>query len=240
MRKLRVFMGRVGKSVWPTVDRLLLVSVLAVQLVMLSTMRELAQDRSDNVSMADKTSAAAELGPSGVLAGQMTDIAHVGVPTVGSPAVVVRRPVLTFGGNPALGRMRTMQSRMDRMREEAISDFERMSGFWDIDHRWESLLASPAIDMREEDGAYVVVCSLPGIEDENVRVTIRGRLLTIVSALPDSGSRGRRYVYERKVQLPGPVDEAGGAEAVMTNGVLRVVVPMAQQLEPDDAPARIL
>jgi len=134
-----------------------------------------------------------------------------------------------------------MHAEMDEVFERAVSDFARLHGFLDIDKDWESLITSPAIDMRERNDSYVVVVSLPGTKESDVTVTLEGRLLTVFAPVRcDAGStiglsmrrtgvgRGAAGAFERNIQLPGPVGDARLASAGMTNGLLKVVIPKAQ------------
>jgi len=118
-----------------------------------------------------------------------------------------------------------LRGAMDRMVESARMDLERMRRWIDLDRGWESLLSSPAMDMREDPGAYIVLFSLPGTRPTDIAISMEGRILTLRA--PVHGSYGRRGVglaFERRVRVPGPV-RAADAAADMTNGVLRVVLP---------------
>jgi len=116
---------------------------------------------------------------------------------------------------------------MDALWEQAMSDFEQMESFMrHLDDGWESAAASPAMDMREEPGRYVVVFSLPGLDRSNITVNLEGRLLTVSSKTTDQArSHFSTYSFERRVLLPGPVKEGTQAQATLSNGVLRVRVP---------------
>jgi len=115
---------------------------------------------------------------------------------------------------------------MNYMFESAISDLWRMDPFLNLDDGWETLMVSPTMDMKERDKDYVVVFSLPGIRLSDVTVTLEGRILTIITAVHgEEGGKGEVGRFERAIQLPGPVGDAHLAQAVLTNGILRVLVP---------------
>jgi HSP20 family molecular chaperone IbpA len=129
----------------------------------------------------------------------------------------------------AFHRARHLQGEMDRALAQAVSDFERMSGWFDVDTGWESLSASPAMDMRLQGDRYVVLFSLPPVDASGVSVTLDGQLLTVlVPSRPRRAGYEAPPLFERKVRLPGPVDDAENAEAHLTNGVLRVIIPRSR------------
>jgi len=138
---------------------------------------------------------------------------------------------------PAADPLRGM---MDRMVESARMDLERMRRWVDLDRGWESLLSSPAMDMREDRGAYIVLFSLPGTRPTDIAINMEGRILTLRA--PVHGSYGRRGVglaFERRVRVPGPV-RAADASAAMTNGVLRVVLPKGGEADTQVCRIRLL
>lgn len=134
-----------------------------------------------------------------------------------------------------------MFDEMDQMFQGTIGDFGRMSPFVDLDSGWDSILASPAMDMKEKDNRYVVVFSLPGIRPSDVRVSLEGRILTVYTDVRGMDGYGEHIAtFERAVQLPGPVADAHLAEATLTNGVLRISVPKSMGEEPQVKSKRLL
>lgn len=98
---------------------------------------------------------------------------------------------------------------------------------------WEMLNASPSLDMRDTDGGYLVTFSIPDVQPDGLGVMLDGRVLTVraqcggTPALP-----GSLRCYERRVLLPGPVGASGDAQAHLTNGILRVLIPKGDGLGP--------
>ena len=99
---------------------------------------------------------------------------------------------------------------------------------------------APALDISERKDAYVVAVELPGVEPNDVDVTLEEGMLTI------SGERRftsetheqqyhrveRRYgQFRRSITLPSQV-EADAIQASFENGVLEVVVPKAEAAKP--------
>lgn len=95
---------------------------------------------------------------------------------------------------------------------------------------------APRIDMEETEDSYVVHAELPGVEVDDISVSIDDDLLTV---------RGERHFYEereeqgftrrerrfgsfyRALRLPLPID-ADAIEARQHNGVLTITVPKTE------------
>lgn len=84
---------------------------------------------------------------------------------------------------------------------------------------------APAMDMRETRDSYVVTMSLPGMSASNISVSIEDRLLTVNGRQDGTNTAWR---FQKRVLLPGPV-VAGAAEALVTNGLLKVTTPKAKE-----------
>lgn len=110
----------------------------------------------------------------------------------------------------------------------------------------------PAIDVHENDGAYLIEAEVPGIEPADIEITLRNGVLTMSgervyqhdsatgSESVDSQERGRdpaRLVerhygrFVRRFTLPDTADE-DAVEAHADNGVLKVTVPKKAQTQP--------
>jgi HSP20 family protein len=74
----------------------------------------------------------------------------------------------------------------------------------------------PLVDVFDSDGTVHVVAEMPGIEKQDVELSIDGRVLEI------KASRGDRR-YNEAVELPADVEE-NSARATYKNGVLEVTL----------------
>lgn len=94
--------------------------------------------------------------------------------------------------------------------------------------------ASPRIDVREDDKAYMVHAELPGVNKEDIHVSIEGNQVSISAEVKRQHEdkdgaktvRSERYygrVY-RAFSLPQDVDQAA-ASARYDNGVLDLTLP---------------
>lgn len=123
---------------------------------------------------------------------------------------------------------RDMMEGMDALFESAVTEFERMETFFDLDNGWDAAMTSPAMDMREQQDDYVVVFSLPTPRPSDLQVLLDGRVLTILTVFDQPAlihHYGEPLRFEKRVQMPGPVGDSTLAAANLTNGLLRVSVP---------------
>lgn len=162
----------------------------------------------------------------------------------------VRPPVYT--SYPLYSRMRSTPDPFssDAFFEDALSSFsriqERMSRL--LDHSAMdpflsgSLMTGPvAIDLEDKGDAYLLTSDLPGLEKDQINVSVNGNILTLQgirksesSSQDQSGgyyAQERSYgSFSRSLVLPGPVDE-GAITASYKEGVLTVTLPKLKDTE---------
>ena len=116
----------------------------------------------------------------------------------------------------------------------------------DVDSYFDTLLGGtvasrarrvPALDMRESKDESVLAMDLPGVARENIKISVDRGVLTIsgerkVPGLPEDSRPLRNEItygtFVRTLELPHPVSvEAISAE--LNNGILRVVLPKAEE-----------
>jgi HSP20 family protein len=111
---------------------------------------------------------------------------------------------------------------------------------------------APALDISERKDAYLVTVELPGVEADELQITLEDGLLTIQGErhfAHDSSEQQfhrveRRYgAFRRSIILPAHV-MAEAIEASADNGVLQVLVPKMEEATPKriqvrPGPARI-
>jgi len=99
---------------------------------------------------------------------------------------------------------------------------------------------APALDISERKDAYLVTVELPGVELDDVQITMEGSLLTIQGerhVANDSSEQQfhrieRRYgAFRRSITLPAHV-VAEGVGASFEDGVLQIVVPKMEEAKP--------
>jgi HSP20 family protein len=127
----------------------------------------------------------------------------------------------------------TMRQMMDRLMEDDVFNMPRL---WE--RRPEAF--SLALDVAEKEDAYVVKASVPGVNPEDVEITLTDNVLTIRGEMKDDKEikeenyqlRERRFgQFVRSVTLPVTV-EADKVEAVNENGVLTLTLPKAEAVKP--------
>jgi len=98
----------------------------------------------------------------------------------------------------------------------------------------------PATEGRIEDGIYVILFALPGVDPKEVKVSLMDNLLTVKGeSKADHDTTGKDYfvrevvygAFERSVTLPEGVD-ATQVEAKYANGMLEVRVPTPRAATP--------
>lgn len=129
-------------------------------------------------------------------------------------------------------------ARMMRMVESMFADFDQMAAIAGFGGTGDPLVLSPAVDMRESGSNYIVVLSLPYVEQSSVSAALHGRMLIVSGELVGNMHGGARR-FDKRMQLPGPVT-VGGSSATLTNGILRVIAPKAVAMLDSDKSQRIL
>lgn len=99
---------------------------------------------------------------------------------------------------------------------------------------------SPAMDVVETPDSFQVMCDLPGIDIQDVKISISGNVLTLKGEKRRGQETGnpdffredtREGMFQRTIQLPLAVD-ADKVEAVLKNGVLTIDLPKREELKP--------
>ncbi len=104
-----------------------------------------------------------------------------------------------------------------------------------------------AMDVIEDDTAYVVTTDMPGISREEVSVTIDKNVLTISAEPKDEVSKNERKVlrherysgkYSRSLRLGEDIEE-DKVSAEYRDGVLRLTIPKKTPLAPRQVEVKI-
>jgi HSP20 family protein len=89
---------------------------------------------------------------------------------------------------------------------------------------------SPTVDVMEDTNSVVVECDLPGVNKDDIDVSVAGRVLTIRGEKKRENETKDRKVYkietwkgsfQRTIALPSSVDTAS-IKATLKEGVLRI------------------
>jgi HSP20 family protein len=99
---------------------------------------------------------------------------------------------------------------------------------------------APALDISERKDAYLVTVELPGVEADDLEITLEDGLLTIQGERQFTSESSeqqfhrieRRYgAFRRSITLPAQV-QAEQIEASFDNGLLQIVVPKMEEATP--------
>jgi HSP20 family protein len=121
----------------------------------------------------------------------------------------------------------TLREAMERMFDE---NFMRPFGGWQLA---EGDARALALDVSETDETLIVEASLPGINPEDVNISISSNILTIKGDREEEkeAHKGHFHIHERRygsvhrsINLPVQVD-AAKAEASFDKGVLKLTLP---------------
>jgi len=126
-----------------------------------------------------------------------------------------------------------LRSTMDRLFDEGFSRPWRFISS-------ENYEASMPVEVSETDNELVVKAALPGVNPDEVDVTVNNDVLTIKGEHKETTEEGKREFYRREIRygafnrsftLPVKVD-ADQAEANHENGVLTLRLPKAASIRP--------
>jgi HSP20 family protein len=129
------------------------------------------------------------------------------------------------------------QKQMDRLFAHALG----LHGQWQGVAMDSSIPAwAPALDISERKDAYLVTVELPGVKMDDLKVTLEDDVLSIQGERHITNDTSeeqyhrieRRYgAFRRSITLPAHV-MADAIEASLEDGVLRILVPKAEEAKP--------
>ena len=128
------------------------------------------------------------------------------------------------------------QTQMDRLFAHALG----LHGQWQSATGASTPAWAPALDISERTDAYLVTVELPGVKLDDLEITLEDGLLTIQGDRQfTSESSEEQYhrverssgAFRRSITLPAQI-MADEVEASMEDGVLRILVPKAEETKP--------
>jgi HSP20 family protein len=129
--------------------------------------------------------------------------------------------------------MVSLRDEMNRLFERAFDDVPLAQ--WPTSANW-----GLAVDVAENDDAFIVKASVPGINPDDLDIAISDNVLTIKGEYKSDETvneekyhiRERRYgSFGRSISLPMAVN-ADSVEANYESGVLTLTVPKAEEVKP--------
>jgi len=99
---------------------------------------------------------------------------------------------------------------------------------------------SPAIDVLEDRDNIIILCDIPGVDMNDLELTITKDVLTIKGEKKEEEKKDKARIFkketwegsfQRTIALPDGVDSEK-VDATLKDGVLRVVVPKMEEVKP--------
>lgn len=129
--------------------------------------------------------------------------------------------------------MLNMRREMDRLFDNFFAPFTTSE--WEATPNW-----GLAVDVSENEDAYIVKASVPGVSPEDIEVTLTDNVLSISgTSQGEVETEGEKYHvrerrfghFSRTLTLPTP-PKADAIEAIHTNGVITLTLPKAEETKP--------
>ena len=126
-----------------------------------------------------------------------------------------------------------LRSGIDKLFEDFFADEKALAPF-------QANGKLPALDVKETDEAITVDAELPGLRQEEIKVTVEEGVLSISAERKQEKDektknvhRSERYYgqMERKLALPASVEE-GKVDATYKDGVLHITLPKKPSAKP--------
>lgn len=143
----------------------------------------------------------------------------------------------------ALMRYQPMTSRfggLSQLHNEINRLFDSLNPSYDDEGGTPATDWMPAVDVTEEENRYVLHADVPGVDPENIEITLENGVLTIrgqrEASNTESGTGYRRVersygTFFRRFTLPDTAD-AEKISAQSKNGVLELVIPKQEKVQP--------
>lgn len=129
-----------------------------------------------------------------------------------------------------------------------FNEFDRL--FTDVNERNRNLVPTSwklALDVIENDDNFTVKASIPGIDAENIDVTLDDNVLTVKGEIAEEETkeeekyhlRERRHgSFSRSIRFPVLVD-SDSVEASYHNGILTLAISKAEEMKPKRIPVSV-
>lgn len=129
----------------------------------------------------------------------------------------------------------SLMSEVNKMIEQALRPINKTDSSYIETSQW-----IPAIDIKEDKKHFVILADLPGVDKNNINISMENNILTIKGSRPqttqeelNSYCRTERVRgnFHRQFTLPDTADDSK-IEAKMQNGVLEVIIPKKEASQP--------
>lgn len=125
-----------------------------------------------------------------------------------------------------------MHREMNDMMRRAQMDFDRIDHLMSMNDGWNRLMKSPSMDIKEKTDRYIITLSIPGGTATNVAITLDGRLLSIRSQYEMQDTMGKSSQrFEKRVLLPAAVDSGNVTRTLSDDGILQISIMKKKKTE---------
>ena len=128
-----------------------------------------------------------------------------------------------------------------RISRRAYELFRSRDGWGDAFGDWfsaeQELISKPAVELREQDGAFTIAAALPGVDAKDITVDITSQDVVIKASTEHKHTEDKGRVHRcefttgqffRSLPFPKAVD-AAKAKADYQNGMLNISVPIVPE-----------
>ncbi|HTQ06524.1 MAG TPA: Hsp20/alpha crystallin family protein [Polyangiaceae bacterium] len=151
----------------------------------------------------------------------------------------ITQPTTSEVQRPTQASPLSLMNRMMRDMDRLFDDFGSGRAFWprDMERTSSGANFTPKVDVFERDGKLTVHADLPGMKQEDVKVTLEESMLTIAGERTHQHEHEKDGVYRcereygsfnRRVALPEGVNP-DSIQASFEQGVLEVTMPVPPQ-----------
>jgi len=126
--------------------------------------------------------------------------------------------------------------------------FELLDRVFESDDFFSPVLRSPAVDVREEDGRYLIEAELPGLSEKDLKLELKDEVLTLSTAKKDENEdksglkwlrrERREFSFARSFVLPEDAD-GEKIEARFKDGLLVIELPKKPETAPRLVPVKV-
>lgn len=97
----------------------------------------------------------------------------------------------------------------------------------------------PAIDLIDVSDKFIILAMLPGVEREEIDLSVSERAITLRGERKRETAEGARYIrrergygaFEKKIELPEPI-QTDKVSAKYTDGILNIILPKSRPSGP--------
>jgi HSP20 family protein len=122
-----------------------------------------------------------------------------------------------------------------------------MQGGVQADETFDTSYWTPAVDIAEQENAYEVKMELPGVNKEDVKISLESNILTIRGEKKQEKEEKQKNLhsvertygsFQRSFTLPTTV-KSDKIDAVFTDGVLSITLPKIEESKPKQIEVKV-